>query len=269
MSYRSDSSDSAVGVIGFEAGRQLAAVSAFLFLLTGLLLPARAEIMFPELPPRGEYVVDAAALLSPDDRDALNAVATVLMMDEEVPLIVVTITSMVDYGAVSLSIEDYARRLFDHWGIGSQARNYGMLVLVARDDRRARIEFGAGFANRYNDEAEIIMQDLMLPAFKRGAFGAGLVDAAYALDSLARGLGLPRTRIDPITYAPLALLGGVALIMLIVNLFRSGRKGWAWFLIGIVGIVLFFILRTLLRGGGRSGAFGGGSGGGGGASGGW
>ena len=244
-----------------------------LFLLLALLaapvVSASAEPRFPERPPEGQYVVDTIGLLSPADRAALNAVSNVLMMDERVPLLTVIVSSLVDYNAVSYSIDGYARALFDHWGIGSQARNYGMLVLVARDDRRARIEFGAGFANRYNAEAEEIMQDMMLPAFKRGAYGAGLVDAAYALDGVARGLGLPQVQFDPLLYAPLALIGGIVLILLIVNLFRSGRKGWAWFLLGIVGIVLFFILRRLMRGGGRSGAFGGGSGGGGGASGGW
>lgn len=236
-------------------------------LMPFLASTASAEPIFPPKPAAGVFFVDAANVLSHDEQNALNAVSEILFQDENIPLIAVTISSLVDYNALQLTHAEYARRLFDHWGIGSQERNYGMLILVAPADRAALIEFGAGFANQYNDEAEAIMRDIMIPAFKRGEFGEGLVDAAYALDGVARGLGLPNNQIPLVYFAPLLLIFVVLALMFARNLFKTGRRGWAWVVLGFTGLIVFFILRQMLRGGG--GAFGGGSGGGGGASGSW
>ncbi len=237
----------------------------FALLLVG---PVMAEVRFPERPPENQFYLDKANLLSPAEEQELNNVAFALMYDEKVPMIFVTVPSLAAYGGDSFGIEYYAGALFDHWGIGSQARNYGILVLVAKADRKARIEFGAAYRNQYNDDAEYIMQNMMIPAFKQQAFGSGLIDAAYGLDNLGRGLELPRASMPFYLIAPLFLIAVIALGFLVNNLFKSGRTGWAWAVLAFIGIALFFILRTLLsnRGGGT---FGGGSSGGGGASGGW
>ena len=232
-----------------------------------LAAPATAEPRFPERPMAGVFVVDAANILSHEEQNALNAVSQFLLQDTQIPMLAVTIPSLVDYNAIHLTHAAYARQLYDHWGIGQLDRNLGILVLVAPQDRAARIEFGAGFANQYNADAEAVMQDVMIPAFKRAAFGSGLVDAAYALDSVARGLGVPQNTIPLIYFAPLALLGVVAALLFVQNLFKTGRRGWAFVVLGVTGLIVFFVLRQMLRGGG--GAFGGGSGGGGGASGNW
>lgn len=50
-----------------------------------------------------------------------------------------------------LSVEQYARQLFDHWGPGFKDRNYGILLLVSVGDRKARIELGAGWGGEAAD----------------------------------------------------------------------------------------------------------------------
>lgn len=241
-------------------------VLRFLFLLLlifGVTQTAQAELTFPERPPAGHYVVDSGNMIPDADEPAINAIAHKLLAEQQIPLLVVTVTALEFQGAAGMSIEHYAQALFDHWGIGSQDRNYGMLVLVSYLDRRARIEFGAGFANRYNSEAEAIMQDIIVPAFKNFEYGPGLIQAAGALDQVARGLGLPPREIPWLIVIPSAIVGSIFLGFLIHNLFASGRYGWAWALLAFIGIVLVWMLRN----GGRGGAFGGGSSGGGGASG--
>ena len=69
-----------------------------------------------------------------------------LLTDRQVPIIVVTIGSMGQYGADRYTIEQYARALFDEWGVGFEEWNFGMLLLVSQGDRRARIELGASWA---------------------------------------------------------------------------------------------------------------------------
>lgn len=237
-----------------------------LSMVTLFALPAKAELSFPDRPPAGVYVVDTANMLDPVEEQVINDMAGRLLADEQIPLIVVTILALNLHGAEGMGVERYAQALFDHWGIGSQDRNYGMLVLVSSVDRRARIEFGAGFGGRYNAEAEHVMQDIMIPAFKNYDYGGGLVEAASALNLLARGLGLPKSEIPLHFVIPGVIVGFIALMFIVQNLFQSGRSGWAWALLAFTGIVLWFFLKPGGRGGG---AFGGGSSGGGGASGGW
>jgi len=244
----------------FFAGMMLAAMA----LLAGPALAAT----YPEKPAEENWYVDNAALLGPDDARRVNEMALKLFIDEKVPLYVVTIRSLAEHDAAGYSIEGYAADLFDEWGIGFKDRNYGMLLLVSVGDRKARIELGAGWGREYDRQAKSIMDDLIVPAFKRGDFSTGIVDGVRGLDALARGLALPKPK-APWWFLPLIVLVGVGLVALIYNLFKTGRSGWAWALIVALGVMLFFILRNAGQSGGSSGGFGGGFSGGGGATGSW
>jgi uncharacterized protein len=229
---------------------------------------AALSVEFPDKPPNTDFFIDGAHLLQEDAQKAVNDTASALLKEEQIALFVVTIPSLSSYAASALGIEGYATALFDHWGIGSQERNYGMLLLVSVGDRKARIELGAGFARNYDTQSADIMQNLIVPSFKRGDFSTGITDGVRGLDAMARGLQLPRPT-APWWFLP-AMIGGVIFLgFVIYNLFKSGRSGWAWALIAFIGVMLFFILRTAARSGGSGGGFGGGSSGGGGATGSW
>jgi uncharacterized protein len=181
---------------------------------------------------------------------------------------VVTINSLAGHDAVTLSIEQYATALFDNWGIGWQDRNYGILLLISNGDRKARIELGADWGREFDYQAQQVMDELIVPAFKRGDFSGGIADGVRGLNAMARGLELPKPK-SPWWFWP-ALIGGLILVVvMIINLFKSGRTGWAWALIAALGVILFFIIRAMLSSSGSGGGFGGGSSGGGGATGSW
>ncbi len=229
---------------------------------------AALAVTFPRKPPKEHFYVDEAGLLNTQDAQGIDTTALTLLNEEQIPILVVTVPSLVSYQAGQMSIEQYAQALFDDWGIGRQERNYGILVLVSVGDRRARIELGAGWANQNDADAEYIMSDLMVPSFKSGDFSGGIRQGVEALDKMARGLGLPKPKIP--WWLPVAFIGGIALIIVvIVSLFKSGRKGWGWALIVGLGVLLLFLLRAAAKNGGSGGSFGGGSSGGGGASGSW
>ena len=231
------------------------------------VMPANAaDVSFPERPTNGSFLIDEGNMLNEAEEAEINKIAAQLFVEQRIPIIVATIPSLGLFGAESLSIEAYARRLFDHWGIGSQERNYGMLVLVSYFDRKARIEFGASYAGRYNREAEDIMQGIIIPAFKEYRYGKGLVGSVVALDSVARGLGVPFPEVNWLYVIIGGVLGSIFVMLITLNLINAGRTGWAFAFLAFIGLVLYWIYRNRGRGGG---AFGGGSGGGGGASGGW
>ena len=224
--------------------------------------------LFPPRPSTDHYYVDQANLLQPEDAQAVDRIASQLLQEEKIPLLVVTIPSLYTYRAGDSTVEEYAQALFDHWGIGSKDRNYGVLLLVSLGDRRARIELGAGWAHAHDEEARHIMDDIIVPAFKTGDYSAGIRQGVEALDKVARGLGL--TRPKPPWWAPWVAIGGIVFIIgVIVSLFRSGRRGWAWGLIAALGLLLVFMLRSAAKSRGSGGSFRGGFSGGGGATGKW
>jgi uncharacterized protein len=237
--------------------------------IIGSVVPVRAEVTFPDKPPSQDYFVDKANVINEKDRAEIDKIAGTLLREQRIPIFVVTIDSLSSYGASALGVEGYATQLFNHWGIGTPDRNYGILLLVSVGDRKARIEFGAGFAHAHDAQADDVMQSLILPAFKRGDFSTGIVDGVRGLDAAARGLQLPMPTVPPWIWIVL-IGGGVLLVVFIVNLFKSGKSGWAWALLAALGIALFFLMRNAGKGdGGSSDGFGGGSSGGGGATGSW
>jgi uncharacterized protein len=238
------------------------AIAAVVFL--SVAAGVRAQLgPYPERPDvaAGIWFVDKANLISEADGAEITEIVSTLMVDEQIPIIVATISSLAAHNAADYTIERYATALFNEWGIGSERRNYGMLLLVSKGDRKARIELGASWGRSYDSDAISVMERHIIPAFKRGQFSEGILAGVRGLDSMARGLGVPVPK-QPWWVVPLFIVGAIAVVMVIVNLFKSGRKGWGWALIVGIGVVLFFMMRAL-------GSSGGGSSGGGGASGSW
>lgn len=175
----------------------------FAILLTGIAAltsasPARAEFtgIDIERPGARQFVLDKANLLTEEDQKKIQTLADKLLTDKAVPIIVVTINSMADHGGKGLRIETFARLLFDQWQVGpekvgGQDWNRGMLLLVSKGDRKARIELGSGWRRDKDIAAQKIMGEQIVPQFKKGNFSAGIVAGVEALDTLARELPRP------------------------------------------------------------------------------
>ncbi len=245
---------------------------------------ALGQVRFPQRPAEGAFILDEAGLLEAQDGEAVRERCTALLAEKRVPLIVVTIDSMDAYGAGGLTIEDYARRLFDRWGVGRPELNFGVLLLVSRADRRARIELGAAWTRAYDGVCQEVMDGLIIPHFKAGQFSEGILAGTEGLVKMARGETLPS---QPVARRATArgwwtgakrnagLAFGVAIFILgaVVNgiaFRRRAHRRPLWAVLngntysGGGGGGLFGG-----GGGGGGGSFGGGSSGGGGASGGW
>ena len=231
------------------------------------------QLTYPPKPGDRDFIVDGASLINERDTAEIKQVCDKVLTDKAVPIIVVTIESMAKYGAGGWDIKVYAQNLFNNWGIGYEKWNHGMLLLISKDDRKARIELGADWAHGKDAECRKIMDSLIVPSFKQGKFSEGILAGVKGLDALARELKLP-TRPRPWWHYAL-VVGAVALmIFTIVSLIRKGSSGWAWLLWGVVfaviGVLLYQMLRSSSTSGGFSGgSFGGGFSGGGGATGSW
>jgi len=238
-----------------------------ILLLAWLMPPLAEAAQFPAKPAAENFHVDRAGLLRPADAESIDRIAAELLAEQGVALLVVTINSRVEQRAAPMSIERYAQALFDHWGIGIHGYDSGILLLVSRGDREARIAFGRAWAGRHDEDADYIMQQLILPAFRTGDYSTGILAGVEGLNAIARGLDLPRPK-APAWLLPALLLGLVLGVAGAISLWRGGRKGWAFALLMLLAALVAAIV-FMQRKQGSGGAFGGGRSGGGGATGRW
>ena len=247
-------------------------------LITLYSVPSLAQEFDLQPPGEREFVSDKAGMLDEAAVARIREVCDRLLTDRATPIIVVTIESMGQHGGGrNMPIETFAALLFNQWQIGhaklqGQDWNTGILLLVSKGDRRARIELGAGWGRSENQTCQRIMDEHIIPQFKQGQFSAGILAGVEALDRMARKLELPSQPRSASDYLVPLLFVGLA-IFTAVSLYRRGASGWAWLFWGGVFTVLWFAMRTMATnrgsGGFGGGSFGGGSSGGGGASGSW
>jgi uncharacterized protein len=233
-------------------------------------LDAAARPAFPAPPPAGRFVDDAAGLIGSEDASEIARLADALLVEKRYPISVVTIRSLAAQGADGYTIERYAAELLQSWRQDESMGKYGMLLLVAADDRKARIQLGSTWGHAHDERARKIMDRLILPAFRRGEFSKGILGGVRGFDALGRQLGLPMDRpswlpaalvIDgmgdwtlpalpveglgePWWALPALVVGGLVVLVGLVSLARRGRQSWAWAAAAfILGIFLWRLLR--------------------------
>lgn len=157
-------------------------------LLWTLLLVTNAVLAAPvAVPPLSGPVVDTTGTLDAATVQRLEAQALGLQQRKGSQLQVLIVPSTGEE-----SIEEYTRRVFDQWGMGRQGVDDGVLLVVARDDRRVRIEPGYGLEGAIPDAiANRVIQEYLVPRFREGDYAAGIESATGVLAGLIDGEPLP------------------------------------------------------------------------------
>jgi len=120
--------------------------------------------------PSDRWIVDVAGVL---DQDSLNALARRLSFFAAVHGAQVAVLIVQTTGSTPLN--DYAHRVASGSGLGREGINDGLLVLLAVDDRRIRIEVGAGLKSRITDDvAAAIIDEAMVPRLRQGDYAGGI-----------------------------------------------------------------------------------------------
>lgn len=159
--------------------------SLFVMIICALAIPAAAQD-FPELTGR---VVDQANLLNAAQEAEMTAKLEALETNSNRQLVVATVSSLEGY-----DIADYGYQLGRTWGIGQDGdgeteKDNGIILLVAPNDRKVRIEVGYGLEGILTDAlSSMIIQNDILPRFRDGNMPAG-IDAG--VDRIATQLTLP------------------------------------------------------------------------------
>jgi uncharacterized protein len=249
------------------AGKGLRMPVALVALLCAGLAAFAAN--FPALTGR---IVDGAGVIPADTRSAIEPKLADLETKSGIQLVVATVASL-----DGEEIEPYANELFRNWKLGEKTKNNGVLLLVAPNQRRVRIEVGYGLEGTLTDAlSKVIIANAIAPRFKTGDFGGGVsrgvddiitvltTDASEWQQRPSLRLDSQQTT-DPADW--LLLAGLIALVTLLIV-----SPGFRWFFLNVALNIL--VNSGGSRGGGGfsgRGGFsgGGGSSGGGGASGSW
>ncbi len=270
--------------------------AAFLTLLLAALLalPAAAQ----DLPPRPDGpVYDGANMIDAATKSQLDQKLRAYNKETGRAVIVATVPSL-----DGETVEGYAVKLYETWGIGGEETDEGALLLVAKKEQKIRIEVGYGSTPTLTDAMSgRIIRDTITPAFKEGDFSAGI---AAGVDRMIEAMDMdPATakaiaeaeaaaRADRKGERTAATFGGAAVWILLIFAFmfifgrgKKGRRRRRYGAGSAVGdVLLWTAINSALNsgdhggggwggggggGGGGFGGFGGGMSGGGGASGGW
>lgn len=254
------------------------------------------------VPPLSARVVDQTATLSADQRARLETKLAAFEGRKGAQIAVLIVASVAPE-----TIEQYALRVVESWKLGRKGVDDGALLLVARQDRKLRIEVGYGLEGALNDAtAKRIVSETISPRFKDGDFYAGIDDGVDAMIKVIGGEPLPPPKATSsgagIDFETLLFVGFV-LVFVVGGVLRAifGRFLGAGVIGVVAGIIAALLVSSLLlgvlagivafvvslfagvsgigglggMGGGRGGfggggfSGGGGSFGGGGASGGW
>ncbi len=153
-------------------------------LLCLLPLPVLAAAAIPAL---DDPVVDTANALSASTRATLREQALQLQARKGAQLQVLVVPSVGDDG-----IEAYAQRVFEQWQLGRAGVDDGVLLLVALQDRRVRIQTGYGLEGTIPDAyAARIIDKAIVPRLREGDLDQGLLDGSKVLVALIDGDPLP------------------------------------------------------------------------------
>jgi len=256
-------------------------ILVFISFLISVCAVAQIDKVIPKKPSPPKLVNDFTNTLTPQQKEALEEKLYKYDDSTSNQIVVVIISSLQDY-----PIEDVALRILRDWGVGNKDKNNGIVLLVAKDDHKLRIEVGYGLEGAVPDiTANQIIQNDLVPAFKEDNYYRGIDQATDDIIKAAAG-----EYKAPAGYADRGRKKGISpgiifLIILIVwvligassggrggggMMSRRGYRGWmgpvwpggGWSGGGGGGW-------SGGGGGGGFGGFGGGSGGGGGSSGSW
>ena len=153
---------------------------------------AFAQGQLATIPALDSPVVDTTGTLDAGQRQALEQQALALQQRKGSQLQVLLVPS-----TQPEAIEQYAVRAFEQWKLGRGKVDDGVLLVVAKDDRKVRIEVGYGLEGAIPDiAAGRIIQEYLVPKFRAGDYGGGIADATAALVKLIDGEPLPEPMAD-------------------------------------------------------------------------
>jgi uncharacterized protein len=250
----------------------------------GLFLAPAAGAL--AVPPLVGHINDYGRIISPRTAEDLEQELTRFEASDATQIVVLTIPSL-----EGEDLEGFSIKVAEAWKIGSKGVDNGVILLVARDDRKVRIEVGRGLEGRLTDLVSgRIIRNSIIPRFRQGDFDGGISAGVRDLMAVTRGeyratgpettqsqqAGAPFLTLLVFLFIALIFAGALSRVLGAaagaVGLPVAAKLSFSTVSVpvlvglGLVGLILGLVLHALFSGGGPSrgrGRRGGGGGGGG------
>lgn len=195
------------------------------------------------VPPLESRVNDRAGMLSAGTVRQLETALAELERTDGTQIAVLTVPSL-----EGESIETLSLRVAEAWRIGQKGRDNGAILIIARNDRKVRIEVGYGLEGQLTDlVAGRIIRNVIVPRFKAGQFDQGVIDGVSAMTAAVQGAYTAEDAEGYRTGEPVSMEGGVFSIMAAAAL-ANGIGRIHMLLGGLVGAVALPLIVRLFFG---------------------
>lgn len=166
---------------GNPAGFLAVLLAALFLVITG----ATAQETQKPVPVLSGRVVDDAGIIDPAQRAQLTQKLADFEAKSSDQVVVVTVPSL-----NGEDIESFSNRLFRAWALGQKQEDNGILLVVAPNERRVRIEVGYGLEGTMTDAlSSVIVNGTIIPAFRNGDYSGGIVQGVDGILSVLSGDG--------------------------------------------------------------------------------
>ncbi|WP_313952011.1 YgcG family protein [Accumulibacter sp.] len=227
--------------------RPVAWLFSLLLLLGGSFASGAEQQAVPPLEAR---VTDLTGTLSSAQKAAIEAKLAAFEREKGSQIAVLIVATVRPE-----AIEQYALRVVEAWKLGRQGVDDGALLLVARDDRRLRIEVGYGLEGALNDAtAKRIISETITPRFKQGDFYGGIDAGVDAMTKVVADEPLPAPRSEGRQQARVGdafdtlLFAGIFLVFVVGRVLRAvfGRLLAAGIVAVAAAVIASLLLSSLL-----------------------
>jgi uncharacterized protein len=196
-----------------------------------MLLLAAVPAVAVDVPYLTGRVVDNAEILKPATREGVAALAKAHEDKTTDQIAVLTLPTL-----GGESVEEFAVRVFEAWKLGQKGKDNGVLLIVAPQDRKIRIEVGYGLEGTLSDvAASRIIRNVMTPAFKSGDFDRGIEDGVKAI--VAQLEGQTATSGTTASFADTSVAGGARR-----STFKFEGPDMPWHMRILLGCFIFSII---------------------------
>ena len=223
---------------------------------------AFAKLEVPAAPPLERPIIDQTESLANEDIDRIAQLINVERQKKSFQIGVLMIPTL----GSDDSLEEYSLKVARQWGIGDKKKSNGVLLLIAKNDRKMRIEVGNGMEGSLTDaRASQIIRNTIAPKFRSGDYAGGVEAGVKRIIDAAEGRNLSDNDIDGesiVSMLFIVIFITIIVIAILKGNGSNGRRRRYWWLAGGSD-------SSSSGSSSSGGSFGGGGFSGGGASGGW
>ncbi len=191
----------------------------FAVVVAATLFSGLTSVFAQEFPKPVGFVNDFAGVIPDDTESQLETSLQQFEQEKTVEVAVVTVTSL-----EGDTIEGYAVRLFQEWGIGKKGEDNGVLLLVAVGERDVRIEVGYGMEPYITDgQAGRILDERVIPDLRQDNYAMGILRGIQGIEQAIYASDYVPGTVRPPPSSP----------------FSDAFQGKVWILIVLAGISMY------------------------------